>query len=134
MVELERVRLLQMLRVDLKLRVICGKGIKNLRVTALGPRGLEDDLSMIASILKNVCRKLLSFGERSLHEIEVGVTRVAVRTVRSFHRATAKMLLVAGRAGEIARHIRLVKIMVRMTSLAGLIDSRHRFFVRLQKF
>src|SRR4051812_40379990 len=73
MIELERVRIAQLLRMDLKLRMIFGERIENFRVAALGTWGLEKNLSARGAIIKSALRNFFSSLERGRHN---GLARV----------------------------------------------------------
>ena len=133
-IELQRIRIFQILQVDLEFRVSARKALKDAGVAARGPGRFKKELSVVRPKFKGLGWKRLCFLIGFVHDIQVAVARVAVRAVGWTERSAAEMFTMTRGAGKIMNDIWLVKIMVRMATLAGLIEPRHELFFRRKKF
>lgn len=89
---------------------------------------------MGGSIIKCVGWNAISFGYGRVHGVAVGVTRIAIRAVGRAHGAAALVFQMTCGTRQIFRHVRLMKIVLRVATQTRLINLRHRFVVRRKKF
>lgn len=105
--------------------MVLGEGVKNFRVTIGRAKGAKENLPVVRAKIKRFWREQFSFLRRRLHDLAIGMTRIAIRAVGFAHRAAAEVFEMTRGTGKIFDHIRLMKIMLRMTMLAGRINLRH---------
>lgn len=124
MIEFQRVGVFEFFGDELKLRMVGGERVQNLRVTARRSRRFEQRQTVLGSIIKNFWRKILSFLKRRFHDRRIAVANHAVGITGRFHRANASMLMVAGGAGMVLRDVGLMKMVTLVTAQTVVVDGR----------
>ena len=125
MVEAEGICVLQLLRVELKFRMIGGEGFERHRVASLGARHLEERAALGLPVGKCGGVQLLAGLARGLHDRAAAVTGEAFRVRRRGHPAPSLMLAMAGGTGVVARDIGLVEFVSGVAGEATAVNFRH---------